>query len=262
MKKLVLLCCFLLACACARQPSTADLGPEAQARLENRWQKFTAVSDAAPLAPYRLQMSLRFGTEGDTRRVTAMFWGNSGRQLRLDVMAGVGAVVAKILEDGQHFLVYSPGENKAYFYQGAAKPLLKVGVPVPFDLGHLADLLNGRYAAVFGAEHTAAALLPDGLARYELSGKPGGSVSLNAAGLPVAWREAPQGGKGWSMEIAYDDAVPPLPRRLTLTHSNGKRAILLIKEREKPAKAFTEEQMRLTLPEDVPLLPLSQYKAQ
>ena len=184
MKKLALLCCFLLACACARQPSTADLGPEAQARLENRWQKFTAVSDAAPLAPYRLQMSLRFGTEGDTRRVTALFWGNSGRQLRLDVMAGVGAVVAKILEDGQHFLVYSPGENKAYFYQGAAKPLLKVGVPVPFDLGHLADLLNGRYAAVFGAEHTAAALLPDGLARYELSGKPGGSVSLNAAGLP------------------------------------------------------------------------------
>lgn len=52
------------------------------------------------------------------------------------------------------------------------------------------------------------------------------------------------------------------PRRLTLTHSNGKRAILLVKEREKPAKAFTEEQMRLTLPEGVPLLPLSQYKAQ
>lgn len=172
MKKLALLCCFLLACACAKQPSTADLGPEAQARLENRWQKFTGASDAAPLAPYRLQMSLRFGTEGDTRRVTALFWGNGGRQLRLDVMAGVGAVVAKILEDGQHFLVYSPGENKAYFYQGAVKPLLKVGVPVPFDLEHLADLLNGRYAAVFGAEHTAAALLPDDLARYELSGKP------------------------------------------------------------------------------------------
>lgn len=104
MKKLALLCCFLLACACAKQPSTADLGPEAQARLENRWQKFTGASDAAPLAPYRLQMSLRFGTEGDTRRVTALFWGNGGRQLRLDVMAGVGAVVAKILEDGQHFL--------------------------------------------------------------------------------------------------------------------------------------------------------------
>ena len=262
MKKLVLLCCFLLACACAKQPSSLDSGPEAQARLESRWQKFTAVSEAAPRAPYRLQMSLRFGAEGDTRRVTALFWGNSERRLRLDVMAGVGAVIAKILEDGQHFLVYSPSENKAYFYQGAAKPLLKVGVPVPFDLEHLAALLNGRYAAVFGDEHSAAAELPDGLARYELCGKPGGSVTLNAEGLPVAWREAPQGGKGWSMDIAYDDAVPPLPRRLTLTHSNGKRAILLVKEREKPAGAFTTEQMSLTLPEGAPLLPLSQYRAQ
>lgn len=69
---------------------------------------------------------------------------------------------------------------------------------MPFDLEHLADLLNGRYAAVFGAEHTTTALLPDDLARYELSGKPGGSVNLNAEGLPWLGAKAPQGGKGWS----------------------------------------------------------------
>lgn len=262
MKKLVLFACFLLLCACAKQPSPLDSDPEAQARLASRWQKFMAASEAAPRAPYRLQLSLRFGAEGDTRRVTALFWGNSDRQLRLDVMAGVGAVIAKILEDGQHFLVYSPSENKGYFYQGAARPLLRVGVPVPFDLGHLAALLNGRYATVFGDGHSAAAELPEGLARYELSGKPGGSVTLNAEGLPVTWREAPQGGKGWNMEIAYDDAAPPLPRRLTLTHTDGKRAILLVKEREKPARTFTAGQMSLTLPEDAPLLPLSEYRAQ
>ena len=262
MKKIVLFLCILLVCACARQPSIPNADSETQGRLESRWQMFTAATATAPRAPYRLQMSLRFGVEGDTRRVTALFWGNSERQLRLDVMAGVGAVIAKILEDGQHFLVYSPSENKAYFYQGATKPLLRVGVPVPFDLGHLAALLNGRYAAVFGAEHSAAALLSAGLARYDLSGKPGGSVTLNPQGLPVAWREAPQGGSGWSMDIAYDDATPPLPRRLTLTHSNGKRAVLLVKEREKPDGALTTEQMSLTLPKDAPLLPLSQYRAQ
>lgn len=262
MKKLVLLLCFLLVCACAKQPSIPDANLETQGRLEDRWQKFAAVSEAAPRTPYRLQMSLRFGAEGDTRRVTALFWGNSDSQLRLDVMAGVGAVIARIFENGQHFLVYSPRENKAYFYQGAAKPLLKVGVPVPFDLGHLAALLNGRYTAVFGHEHSAAAQLPDGLARYDLSGKPGGSLTLNAEGLPVAWREDPQGDRGWKMDMTYDDAAPPLPRRLTLTHSNGRRAILLVKEREKPAGAFTIEQMSLTLPEDAPLLPLSQYRAQ
>lgn len=260
MKKILLLCAAVLLCACAKQPPV-ERGPETQTQLDSRWLKFTALSAAAPAGPYRLQLSMRFGAKGDTRRVTALFWGNSDRQLRLDVMAGVGAVVAKILEDGQHFLVYSPRENKGYFYQGASQPLLQVGVPVPFDLGHLADLLNGRYAAVFGGSFAAASSLKDGLARYELAGKPGGSLDLNSQGLPVFWRESP--GRGWSMEIAYDDdGHPPLPRRLTLIHSNGKRAILLVKEREKPAGAFTAEQMSLTLPESAPLLPLAQYKNQ
>ena len=62
------------------------------------------------------------------------------------------------------------------------------------------------------------------------------------------------------MEILYTDDASPLPRRLNLTHSNGKRAIVLVKEREKPAQAFTEAQLSLPLPEDVPLLPLSQFK--
>ena len=223
-----------------------------------RWQAFTALN-AGAAAPYRLQMSLRFGEEGNTRRVTALLWGNGGRELRLDVMAGVGTVVAKILEDGQHFLVYAPLENKAYFHQGATSPLLKVGVPVPFGLARLTALLTGHYAAAFGDSYSEGALLADGQAQFTLEGTPGGRLTLDAAGLPVAWRETRA--DGWRMGIVYDDATPPLPRRLNLTHANGKRAILLVKERENPAAPFTQEQMRLTLPEGAPLLPLSQYRA-
>ncbi|WP_288907396.1 lipoprotein insertase outer membrane protein LolB [uncultured Desulfovibrio sp.] len=257
---LPLLCTLVLLCACARQPAMETPSPEARAHLEQTWQRYAAADDAVVPAPYRLQLSLRFGTEGDTRRVTALFWGNGQRKLRMDVMAGVGATVANILEDGQHFLVFAPNEHKAYFHQGANKPLLQVGVPVPFNLDHLADLLNGRYAQVFGRDYAEAAVQADGLARYTLEGKPGGSLTLNAQGLPVAWSENAHGAKGWSMEILYTDDASPLPRRLNLTHSNGKRAIVLVKEREKPAQAFTEAQLSLPLPEDVPLLPLSQFK--
>ena len=260
MKKLVIFCCLALLCACARQPAL-ETTPENRVALEQRWQKFAAIGAAEKADPYRLQMSLRFGTEGDTRRVTALFWGNSQRQLRLDVMAGVGTTVAKILEDGQHFLVYSPSENKAYFYQGAAKPLLQVGVPVPFNLVHLADLLNGRYTAVFGNQFDKTAFSADGKAVYDLEGQPGGRLTLNEQGLPVEWQEQPNG-KGWSMEIQYSDDAVPLPRRLNLAHSNGKRAIVLIKEREKPSQPFTKEQMALPLPEDAPLLPLAKFKQQ
>ena len=260
MKKLVIFCCLALLCACARQP-VLETSPENRAVLEQRWQKFAAVSSADKSEPYRLQLSLRFGTEGDTRRVTALFWGNSQRQLRLDVMAGVGTTVAKILEDGQHFLVYSPSENKAYFYQGATKPLLQVGVPVPFNLVHLADLLNGRYTAVFGNQFDKTAFSADGKALYDLQGQPGGRLIINEQGLPVEWQEQANG-KGWSMEILYSDDPKPLPCRRNLAQSNGKRAIVLIKEREKVSQPFTKEQMALTLPDDAPLLPLAKFKQQ
>ena len=69
-------------------------------------------------------------------------------------------------------------------------------------------------------------------------------------------------GKGWSMEILYSDDPTPLPRRLNLAHSNGKRAIVLIKEREKVTQPFTKEQMALPLPDDAPLLPLAKFKQQ
>lgn len=259
MKKLVLFCMALLLCACAKQPSRpgAPEGEDASI-LAHRWQAYTETG-AVTEAPYRLQMSLRFGEEGNTRRVTALLWGNGGRELRLDVMAGVGTVVAKILEDGQHFLVYAPLENKAYFHQGAASPLLRVGVPVPFSLSRLTALLTGHPVAAFGDEDAGASLLPDGMARYVLEGTPGGRLDLDAAGRPVAWSEA--AADGWRMEIAYDDGAPPLPRRLNLIHGSGKRAILIVKERERPASPFTPEQMRLTLPEGAPLLPLSRYRA-
>ncbi|MBD5538410.1 MAG: hypothetical protein HDQ94_00185 [Desulfovibrio sp.] len=259
MKKLALLCMVLLLCACARQapaPGTPQ-GGEGNA-LATRWQAYRNAGTGAE-APYRLQLSLRFGEEGNTRRVTALLWGNGERELRLDVMAGVGTVVAKILEDGDHFLVYAPLENKAYFHQGATSPLLKVGVPVPFGLARLTALLTGHYAAAFGDASADASLLSDGVAQYTLEGKPGGLLSLDAAGRPVAWRES--AANGWRMDIVYDDATPPLPRRLTLTHASGRRAIMLVKERENPPAPFTQEQMRLTLPEGAPLLPLARYRA-
>lgn len=129
----------------------------------------------------------------------------------MDVMAGVGATVANILEDGQHFLVFAPNEHKAYFHQGANKPLLQVGVPVPFNLDHLADLLNGRYAQVFGRDYAEAAVQADGLARYTLEGKPGGSLTLSAQGLPWPGVKTPTARKAgaWKSSIRMTPAPCP-----------------------------------------------------
>ena len=174
MKKILcLIVLMFMASACARQPSTVPPADSA-----DRWQAFVARSGAVKEAPYLLNASLRFGTEGDTRRVTALLWGNDSRSLRMDVMAGIGAVVAKIWESGDEFLVYSPTENRAFFHQGSNKPLLRVGVPVPFALDELAALLNGRLVTVFGDRYSDSQALANGHVGFTLSSAVGGRVRL------------------------------------------------------------------------------------
>lgn len=252
--------CLALLTACGKQAQFADpalpLDAATTAAAQTLWQRYEALSAPQP-RPFSVQMSLRYGPEGDTRRVTAVLWGNTARNLRLDVMAGVGVTVANISEQEQHFLLYDPGQQQAYFHQGSQKPLLVLGVPVPLGLGDLSALLQGQYGQVFGTSYTRAqaAALKNGDMAYRLDDtKLKGLLTLNAAALPIAWQET--GTKGWVMSIDYSDDTPPLPRKLEINHPNGKRAIILVKERDFPAQAFTEENLRLILPEDTPVQPL------
>lgn len=250
MKKLLVLIFVLALCACAKK---APIETPSEDAVSTRWDQMQASSAKSGKEPFRTQLSLRFGDEGDTRRVTGILWGNGVKKLRLDVMAGVGAIVAKILEEGPHFLVYAIQADKAYFHQGANKPLFKVGVPIPFGLPELAELLNGNYAAVFGKTYEKAKFLDNGNVEYQLAAN--ASLQLNQNGLPVAWNE---GGNGWRMKIGYGEGA--LPVKLNLDRPNGKRAIILVKEREDKLPAFDASQMNLVIPDGVPMLPLSQYK--
>lgn len=252
MKRIFLVILALALCACAKKMETP--APAAPDALAARWQEMVNISHRDAGKPYRLQTSLRFGREGDTRRVTAILWGNNETNLRMDVMAGVGAVIAKIADNGNDFLLFDPRAGKAYFVQGKARPLLKMGVPLPFSLGQVALLLNGRYIQVFGAAHTAGRMLENGAAAYTLEAKPGGELELNARGLPVSWRMA----DGWTLTFGHDDG--DLPQSLKLNGPDAKMAILLVKEREIPATDFDASQLRLTIPDNIPLLPFSQYR--
>lgn len=253
MKKiLALLALIALLAACAKQaPAPMEEGGAAAA-----WQDMLRSSGRAE-EPYRIQLSMRFGQEGDTRRVTALLWGNSAEALRLDVMAGVGAVIAKISERGDDFLLYTPRDNRAFYHQGSTRPMLKIGVPVPFDLAQLAALLNGRFSAVFGSEPRSLAALPDGNVECALDGPLAGDLILGRNGAPLAWRQKTG---GWRLEFSYGEEAPLLPAKLNLSNANGKRAIILVKERERVDKPFDERQMELKIPAGAPLAPLSQYK--
>lgn len=253
MKRAALLLLFAFLCACARQPAVPTM-PEQDGRTAIIWEAMRGDSMESGNSPYRIRLSMRFGQEGDTRRVTGILWGNDTRKLRLDVMAGVGATIGKISENGDSFLLYAPRENKAYFHNGSNKPLLKMGVPLPFNLSQLAALLNGSYPAVFGNSYSTAEMSGD-CAKFELDGGPGGTLTLNDSGLPVAWRRK----NGWQLDMTYEDGQPPLPETLKLETPDGKRAILLVKEREKP-QPFDSAHMDLLIPPGTKELPLSKYR--
>lgn len=249
MKKLILvfLFCFITACASKQTSLQNDSGNAGIV-----FKKLEKISEENSGRPYRFQLSLRFGQEGDTRRVTGMMWGEK-RNIRLDLMAGVGASVAMISDFGDQFLLYSPQENRAYSHKGNNKPVLRIGSPLPFNLPELADILTGNYAAVFGniANYTGT---ENGCYSFALADGIKGEMVLNSDGLPLFWQK-----NDWKMTIAYEKNET-LPQSLRLINANGKLAVLMIKEREFPKKPFTDEQMTLSLPSGTPVLPLANYK--
>ncbi len=230
---LFLVICVLSGCAVRQHHATAELADAA-------WQAMLARA-VTSAEPFRDTLSLRFGRENDTRRVTALMWGNGTDELRLDVRAGVGATVAMLRQQGSFFLLYAPMERKAWSHQGPASPLLRLGVPLPLDLFRLEALLHNRWMEVFGTDFEAAASDAKGIA-CRLTGGIGGTLVLTTDGIPARWRD-----EHWRIDFVFND--DGTLKRLDLANDRGEKGILLVRQREHPAP-FTAEQLRLELPPD------------
>lgn len=254
----LLLCCLALLNACAsRSVPVPDRSPALLSeQAAKAWHAYLAASEAENASPFQLSVSLRYGKQDDTRRVTAIIWGNGGLPVRLDVMAGLGPLVARLREDADSFVAYAPREKKALVHRGPGRALLHFGVPLPFGLADFVALAQGRFVEVFGRETTGE---PSASAQgfvFNLPGQDGAQqalLTLRADGLPVHWR---QPASGWEAVLGYDDATPPQPYRIDVRHPDGNHAVLLIKARRTPDRAYTDRQLELDLPQDTVVEPL------
>lgn len=264
----LVLCLGLSACATRTLPPPEQPVPEQQALAVWTAYETAATSRAEKAGPFRINLSLRYGPENDTRRVTAILWGNGGLPVRLDVSAGVGSLVARIREDNGQLLAYSPHEKKALTHQGANRVLLNFGVPIPLGLADFSALLQGAFTRVFGPLGYGQPVFgPDETLVFPLEtqqpeargerARLGGTLFLSPAGLPVRWDERPATARGeaqgWVMRLDYDDEQPPLPYKITLNHPSGQQAILLIKSRQTPSAPFSAGQLSLPIPDGVPV---------
>lgn len=257
MKRLVLVAvCLLALSACGGR---VVLPPVPEAEAQRRWLAFEALSERADV-PAVLSGSLRFGPVNDTRRVTYLLWNNGREPIRLDVQAGVGTTVAKVLTTGDRVLLFLPEDNKAYM--GADEPdkaLRTLGLPLPLGLADMTAFLQGRYFEALGSPTVESYRATDegseNVAYAIRSARGQSELTLSPQALPVRWKVP----HGWSVDVAYDDAAR-LPRKVegvlpgglgtVRAEEDAYRMVLLIKERRQPAP-FPAGELRLELPAGV-----------
>lgn len=262
---------FLAGCTARTQPKGVAVPVDQAVAAWNAYDLYASDREAEN-APYRLNASVRFGKEGDTRRVVVLIWSNgeavaagvtgaAGREgltpavdpIRMDVMAGMGSVVARLREARGEFVAYTPGEASAMVYNGRGRVRVNIGTPLPFGLRDFTALLRGRFHEVFGpVEGTAPVFSAKGNIIYTLvGGDRQGTLELRPDGLPVRWEE--NGKDGWIMDLDYEvweGEFLQRPYKISLADADGRSAILLVKNREMPPRRFTTEQLALPLPPD------------
>lgn len=263
----LLLLALLLSSACVpKEPPLSPVPPPApeKEKPEDKgaaiWREFYAKASSARFmsGPFRISGTLRYTDDkGETHRVSSLLWGNgkaaNPHPLRLDLLAGIGIVAAKVREDTGRFLAYAPDEKRAYLAEGGVHTLASFGVPVPLSLGGLTQMLTGLPGSLFlSGEDAKDAKTPE----YSLTGTGArflitraplpGELDLSESGVPLGWKEA--GGKGWSITFEPGSGNPLQPQKLRVTHPGGHSALIVVKEIARVSPPYSAEKMGLEMP--------------
>lgn len=258
--RVFLLACCLLCAACAPKTPAPDL-PEAdlQERMAATWRAFRAKGEHARAPAFSATASLNYAGPKNKHRVVAKLWGNADLPVRLDLQAGVGAMVGHWREGPEGFLVFIPGNNAAFRFEDALTGMAAFGLALPLDLQDLGRLLMGDWNALLPQEYDTAQPQGDANApvRYGCFTPRGAiALTLTAQGLPVSM-EIPAGdGQGpWTLELQELGApgVPPLtPQRVRMTRTATREtAILFLKELELRQEPWPEAALTLEIPPGV-----------
>lgn len=249
MKLWINLCFILALCmlnACVKNAVTLPTLEDQNAR----WEKFT--SRTIDEKPYTLQGSFRFGDKDNTNRVNYIFWSNGSLPLRVDVMAGVGAGIAKVREDADEVLMYLVQDKKAMLTENyhEMNPLVSLGMPVPVSFYEMSLLLRGGFNQVLQELHldtvkTAEQAKNDyeKYSYYFSSVNMDGLLQLDENGMPVHCEID----NTWAFDLTYEEKSM-LPHRVVISSLiDDYKAILLVKERSNPPQ-YKKEDLTFELP--------------
>ncbi|MDL2266422.1 hypothetical protein LJC46_00335 [Desulfovibrio sp. OttesenSCG-928-G15] len=242
--------------AAPEPPKDTDLSGDKASRI---WQKLVSRAKSAEFmkGPFRISATLRYtGKDGKNTRVSSLLWGNGKAEspypLRLDLLAGVGTVVAKVREDEIRFVVFAPEEKTAYVHEGSAATLSSFGVPIPLSLSDLTLILTGRGGLLFLPEANESRIpedrkeTPTGAHFIVANAKLAGELEVSEQGAPLEWHEINR--DGWTIIMEPGEKDPLIPQKLRISHTQGYSALITIKEIARVSPPFTKAQLDLPLP--------------
>ncbi len=243
-------CLLVLLSGCGRTTPYVLADP---AELQDRWHRFTTLSTQrlANGGPFSITASMRYQSGASGHRVLLHMWGNQDAALRLDVTAGVGAIVAQIREDEQSFTAFSPHEKKVLVHTGPGTPTLALGVPMPFGVRDLTNLIQGYFTALVPTQYLSTKLEANGLIAYTLPSTKNDDAHsillLDPLGRPVQWKSARQ--DGWQISFSrYDNTSEALPGRIDVETSKTQTATVFVKTRQTLTEPYPPAQLMFELP--------------
>ncbi|WP_031388087.1 hypothetical protein [Desulfonatronum thiodismutans] len=236
---------FALLSACGPKPPLP--GYDDPDRVSIVWSLFQAsfVQSCHP-EDFSLRASVNFSAPDRHSRLIVSMWGRTDFPIRLDVQAGVGAMLAHWREDHGEWLGYLPSSGEAYVAETVLEGARTTGLFMPVRLAALAQLLLGCWQALIPLEYEAVRLADDTL-EFDVAGHSMPlTLTLAFDGRPVSVRGPEHG--GWTVSVDQWESDPPSrPRRISLIQGD-QSAVIRVQRLETNVEPWRAEDLRLDVP--------------
>ncbi|WP_319541284.1 hypothetical protein [uncultured Pseudodesulfovibrio sp.] len=254
-----LLLVLAFGCAPKAPPGTPLTSPDAA------WKSFRRYYCVAPKAAgMKVKASLyytRIKPRKRTNRTIMTIWGDFGGTMRLDIAASIGKLLAHIREDDNGLLVFYPSDEEAYTHINPVLGATRLGMPFPFSLSELGNVLVGNFSELAPKRYSTAERTSSSQGEYVFTFKTGlvSAITLDIIGRPVhiegRTTKSYDTARTWTLEVdRFENGAPdkaPLPEKITFALDNGEKGVLHIKSRELMLKTWPAKSLNLTLPDGI-----------
>lgn len=153
------LACLVLSLACLAAAACTTLKPRPEPAPEifrSAWELFrTEYMQPCPARDFFVRASVNLSSGERSSRFLITFWGRTTFPVRMDLQAGIGAMLAHWREDQQGWLGYHPATKEAFYSHDSRAGAALLGLTMPLRLDAFARVIGGCWEGIVPAEYSA-----------------------------------------------------------------------------------------------------------